>query len=321
MSTKPLAYLHALQASQGARPRQEDYASLWRPETLETDTVTYPLLAVLADGMGGHVSGQVASQLACEAFISSFSQDSGDLGPRMAGALDNANSAIAGKVTAEPDHRGMGCTLIAAYLDEEGLRWVSVGDSALLLLRDGKLHRLNADHSHGALLDKQASEGIISKEAAETDSRRRALRSALTGERIPIQEIHAQVLKLQIGDKLIVASDGLLTLSGDEIANISENTDVKRPDALNNRLITSVNDKKIARQDNTTIVAIGVIESDGRAPVISTPVQSTPAETGSETAAPSSGVPMQSTPRVLGLKLPHFAVIVLLVFLVGFFAV
>jgi len=319
MSTPPLAYLHALQESQGARARQEDHAVVWQPETLAEGAVTYPLLAVLADGMGGHVSGQVASQIACDAFVSAFAGDTGDLGPRMARALDQANAAIGKKVATEPDHKGMGCTLVAAYLDDEGLRWVSVGDSALLLLREGNLHRLNADHSHGAVLDKQASEGIISKEAAESDTRRRALRSALTGDRIPLQEIHAQVLSLQVGDKLIVASDGLLTLSGDEIANITSDLDLKTPGALTDRLVTSVNAKKLPRQDNTTVIAVSVTESDGAAPVISTPVHSTPT-VPQDTNATADAASSASPPRILGLKASHFALIVVLVFLIGFFA-
>jgi len=318
MSTKPLAYLHGLQASQGARARQEDHALVWQPDTLSPGTMTYPVLGVLADGMGGHVSGQVASQIACNAFISAFAEDAGDLGPRMAGALDNANAAIAKKVAAEPDHDGMGCTLIAVYLDAEGLRWVSVGDSALLLLRDGKLHRLNADHSHGAVLDKQAAEGIISKAAAESDSRRRALRSALTGERIPLQEIHAQVLTLRLGDKLIVASDGLLTLTGDEIANITSDLDLKDPSALADRLVTSVDAKQLPRQDNTTVVVVSVTESDGAAPIISAPVQSTPMEPEATSAGLSANA--AGPPRILGLIVPYFVLMVLVIFLIGFFA-
>ncbi len=310
MSTPLLAYLYALQASRGARSKQEDYAAVWQPETLPAGSKTYPLLAVLADGMGGHVSGQIASQIACDRFIEAFAENAGDLGPRMAHALDGANAAIARKVNSEPDHKGMGCTLVAVYLDDEGLRWVSVGDSALLLLRDAQLHRLNADHSHGAVLDKQASEGIISKEAAESDSRRRALRSALTGERIPLQEIHAQVLQLHAGDKLIVASDGLLTLTGDEIATITEQFELNAADALAERLVTDVDKKKMPRQDNTTVITVCVNEGDGAPPVISTPLQSSPVETDTVTG----------THRILGLQLQHFALIALLVFLIGFFA-
>lgn len=317
MSTQPLAYVYALQASQGARSRQEDHAAVWQPETLPEGAKTYPLLAVLADGMGGHVSGQVASQIACDQFIAEFAEDSGDLGPRMARALDGANAAIANKVSSEPDHQGMGCTLVAVYLDDVGLRWVSVGDSALLLLRDGKLHRLNADHSHGALLDKQAAEGIISKDAAESDSRRRALRSALTGERIPLQEIHAQVLELRVGDKLIVASDGLLTLTGDEIANVTEQFASNATDALAERLIDDVNGKKLPRQDNTTVIAVSVNESDGAPPVISAPVQSSSIASEAATAHPGDA---PSDHRILGLRVPHFLLVVVVVFLIGFFA-
>lgn len=318
MSKGPLAYLHALHASQGARARQEDHALVWQPETLDKDAQSYPLLAVLADGMGGHVSGQIASQIACAEFVQAFSADSGDLGPRMARALDAANAGISKKISDEPDHEGMGCTLVAAYLDDDGLRWVSVGDSALLMLREGRLHRLNADHSHGAVLDKQAAEGIISKEAAESDTRRRALRSALTGDRIPLQEIHAQALELQVGDKLIVASDGLLTLSGDEIADLTEQGDLKTPEALAEDLVAKVIDKNMPRQDNTTVVVVGVDESDGRPPVISTPISTSTTGPVSTSPAPATS---KSEPRILGLRLPYFILSVIVVFLIGFFAV
>ena len=313
--TKPaVAFLHASQASQGARARQEDYSSLWQPNALPEGADVYPLLAVLADGMGGHVSGQIASQLACDSFIDAFAADSGDVGPRMARALDAANAALSAKIAAEPDHDGMGCTLIATYLDDDGLRWASVGDSALLLFRKGVLHRLNADHSHGAVLDKQAAEGIITKQAAQNDSRRRALRSALTGDRIPLQEIHAQALELDVGDLLIIASDGLLTLNGNEIASITQEFGPTAPESLADTLVASVNGKNLARQDNTTLIVVGVVESDGSPPVISVPVRSK-----SVTSA-HDGVMTSSTARVLGLKLPHFVLVVLLVFLIGFFA-
>lgn len=319
MRSQPIAYLYALHMNQGARARQEDQAAVWQPQHVARETTTYPLLTVLADGMGGHVSGQIASQIACDEFIRAFSEDSGDLGPRMARALDAANAGIAKKISDEPDHQGMGCTLVAAYLDEDGLRWVSVGDSALMLQRDGQLHRLNADHSHGAVLDKQASEGIISKEAAESDGRRRALRSAVTGDRIPIQEIHAQAVTLDVGDTLIVASDGLLTLSGDEIANIIAQADPDAPDALADQLVTSVVDKKVPRQDNTTVITVSVIESDGSKPVISTPLPPSNINSGTLSETPAPVASQQG--NVLGFKWSYFLLFAAIAFLIGFFAV
>lgn len=311
--TKPtVAFLHATQASQGARKRQEDYIDLWQPDRLPAGAATYPFLGVLADGMGGHVSGQIASQLACTAFIQSFASDADDIGPRMVRALDAANSALTDKISNEPDHKGMGCTLVAAYLDEDGLRWTSVGDSALLLYRDGNLHRLNADHSHGAVLDKQAAQGIITQQAAQHDTRRRALRSALTGDRIPLQEIHGQAVELLPGDWLIIASDGLLTVDGNEIASILQNSEVNDPDALADTLITTVDGKKIPRQDNTSLIVVAVHESDGSPPVVSVPHRpSTPVN-----PAPAA----TTSTRILGLKLPHFLILVVIVFLIGLFA-
>lgn len=322
MTNTPVAYRHALTAHQGARARQEDHAALWQPDKPGRDGETYPLLAVLADGMGGHVSGQIASQIACQEFIAAFRQHEGDPGPRLARALDAANAGIARKIADEPDHNGMGCTLIGAYLDEEGLRWVSVGDSALLLFRDGQLHRLNADHSHGAILDQQAAEGIISEEAAKSDSRRRALRSALTGERVPLQEIHAQVLQLELGDTLIVASDGLLTLEGNEIADAVDQAGAAAhdPKTLAKTLEEGVVGKHLPRQDNTTIIAIRVSESDGERPPVSEPLPAPEADSAPVSARSERTATTVPQTRILGLKAPYFVAVVVLVFLVGFFA-
>lgn len=320
MTTTPVCYRHALTANQGARARQEDHAALWQPDTPGRDGQTYPLLAVLADGMGGHVSGQIASQIACQDFIAAFRMQDGDPGPRLARALDAANAGIARKIADEPDHNGMGCTLIGAYLDEDGLRWVSVGDSALMLFRDGQLHRLNADHSHGAILDQQAAEGIISEDAAKSDSRRRALRSALTGERIPLQEIHAQALHLQIGDTLIVASDGLLTLDGDEIADVAEEAQHNEPEPLARALEDRVVAKNLPRQDNTTIVTVRVSENDGQRPPVSAPLPVQEVDSAPVSTTPEPVAKPQPQTRILGLKIPYFIAIVVLVFLVGFFA-
>lgn len=309
MNNPRVSFTFANQASQGARPRQEDHAALWQPEQWSDPASTYPLLAVLADGMGGHVSGQIASQIACDTFISSFAGNNEDIGPRMARALDAANLAIANDIAKAPDRQGMGCTLVAAFLDGDGLRWVSVGDSALLLYRDGELRRLNADHSHGALLDQQAAEGIISNEAAISDTRRRALRSALTGDRIPLQEIRAQAVELRVGDRIVVASDGLLSLDGNEIATLIDESDIVAPDQLADTLLASVTDKNVPRQDNTTLIVVGITEQDSA----SASRQPEP--------APATAKPAQATSmKILGLKPTYFALVVVVIFLIGMFA-
>lgn len=178
----------------------------------------------------------------------------------LAEALHQSNFAIRDAAKENPALKGMGCTIVAGYLDPDGLTWASVGDSALLMYRNGELSRLNADHSHGAMLDKQVEAGIISAEVAQNDRRRRALRSALTGNDIPIEEIEPDAYPLFPGDWVILASDGLLTLSGDEIATVINKHENESPSALADALLSEVAAKQAPHQDNTTIIAVKVMD-------------------------------------------------------------
>src|SRR5262245_43855677 len=130
MSSPTLEFSFSTRAIAGARPYQEDTSRVWRPNGSPGDD--RPLLAVLADGMGGHVSGEVASRLAAERYINAFSSEHGSVDQRLEHALYAGNDAIMNAILKEKNLNGMGCTLVASYIDQEGLRWVSVGDSLLL---------------------------------------------------------------------------------------------------------------------------------------------------------------------------------------------
>ena len=221
------------------------------------------VLVALADGMGGHVSGQIASRTVCDSYVRAFRDDAGDVGPRLANALALCNDAVAKAIVADPTLAGMGSTLVAAHVDNDGVRWVSVGDSTLMLYRGGILQRLNADHSHGAILDQQAAAGIISEDVAKGDARRRALHSAITGQPMPLQDLGLQGYPLQPGDWVILASDGLLTLSGDEIATLIHDYAEAPPDQLVGALIDAVERSGEPNQDNTTVAALSVHAGTG----------------------------------------------------------
>lgn len=254
-----LAFQFAFLQSQGKRARQEDFcASL--PEKPTTVATEEPVLLALADGMGGHVSGQIASRTVCNSFIGSFRSAMGGVGARLTQALTDCNDALARAIADDPKLAGMGSTLVAAHVDSKGLRWASVGDSALLLYRGGILQRLNADHSHGAILDQQAAAGIISEEIAKSDVRRRALHSALTGHPIPLKDLELDGEPLAPGDWVIVASDGLLTLGGDEIATLIHEHAAGTPDTLVAAMISAVEAEEEPNQDNTTVAALRVFE-------------------------------------------------------------
>src|SRR6185503_493324 len=176
-------------------------------------------------------------------YVQTFSARTGSVATCMEQSLLASNEALSSAIRDDGALKGMGCTLIAAYLTEEGLRWVSVGDSALLLYRAGTLRRLNADHSVGAMLNRQVEAGLIGPETALNDPRRRALRSALTGSAIPLKDCEFTAYELKPSDWIVLASDGLDVLSGDEIASIIQGHERQEPDGLAQSLIAAVEEK------------------------------------------------------------------------------
>jgi hypothetical protein len=127
-----------------------------------------------------------------------------------------------------------------------------------LLYRNDTLRRLNADHSLGAMLNRQVEAGLIAPEAAMNDPRRRALRSALTGDPIPLTDSEFNGYPLQASDWVILATDGLEVLSGDEIASIIECQQHQEPNTVVGSLMAAVEQKRDQYQDNTTVIAMHV---------------------------------------------------------------
>lgn len=248
----------AARATTGTRANQEDAFEIWPSGAQAATGRGEGLLAVVADGMGGHAAGEVAGQLACQTFVRTFTGFDGGAGERLHAALDAGNAAIAEHVAGNGNLRGMGCTLIGAWIDSAGLYWVSVGDSLLLLFRAPEVLRLNADHSLGAFLDDQARRNLISPAEAQGNPYRNALRSALTGKAIEILDLQAEPYPLADGDWIILASDGLVTLAGDEIGDIVYTHRDATPEAMAEHLIAAVLDKADPEQDNTTVLVLRI---------------------------------------------------------------
>lgn len=238
-------------ASIGQRSNQEDS---YRLEFEDPQDQGGDVVMVLADGMGGHAGGEVASDLVCTVFAEHFVSKSTETRPRarLKESMDVANAALGQRIAREPELRGMGCTLIGALKVSDKLLWVSVGDSILFLLRDGKLSRLNADHSlYGELLQ-MVRDGKISREEADANPRRNALRSAILGGEIALVDINAITLKK--GDLLLLATDGIETLSDTEVRAIMSKE--ARPDvrAVTSDLLNAVEARNAPSQDNTTVI-------------------------------------------------------------------
>ncbi|MEQ1694258.1 MAG: protein phosphatase 2C domain-containing protein [Hyphomicrobiaceae bacterium] len=258
MVRSQLEFSVGLAAIMGAREYQQDTMQVW-PSPGQASVVGAPhLLVVLSDGMGGHVSGETASDLACRETIRHFTQTNGEPAARLEEALYAANGSIMREINANSKLAGMGCTLIAAYLDQTGLRWVSVGDSIIYLFRRNRLYRLNEDHSFGALLDKQAKAQVISLDEAQMSPHRRSLRSAVTGAKIPLVDLEREPNHIAPGDWLLVASDGLDTLAPDVVATVVSQYVNRDPQFVVDSILECVRRRNVQNQDNTSIIAIKV---------------------------------------------------------------
>jgi PPM family protein phosphatase len=256
MNSPPLEFNFHGDAIRGERANQED---CWKVHRLDGASPS-GVLAVLSDGMGGHASGEVASELACNHFLQSFTAQNGRIAARLERSLAASNAALGRAILDNADLAGMGCTLVACYVDQEGLHFASVGDSVLLLFRNRKVKRVNQDHSIGALLDKQAEAQIISRTEAVNSPRRRSLRSALTGADIPLKDLSERPIPLLPGDWILIASDGLETLSQDEIAQIMSTVSSGAPHAAVAALLRGVVNKRADNQDNTSVIAVKVAD-------------------------------------------------------------
>jgi protein phosphatase len=219
---------------QGARDYQEDS---WALRTLTDDTI----LAVLADGMGGHVGGATASRLAVGGFVAAM-----ESGRSLAEALDFANQAIGTAVVRDPSLESMGATLVGVVVGPAEVRWISVGDSPLFLLSNGRLERLNADHSMVPQIEDLVERGIITAEEAARHPSRHTLREAVMGH--PLTLIDEGRRPIARGDHLLVCSDGVLTLDESSIVRAA-NQPVRD-------LIDAVLAAREPRQDNVTVIKL-----------------------------------------------------------------
>jgi protein phosphatase len=249
----------AARATVGGRSGQEDAFRLWPVEGIVPPKADGGgLLAVLADGMGGHTGGAIAGQTACKTFAEVFASASTPLEARLKSALQASNEALAKGVEQNAALKGMGCTIVGAWIDDLGIRWTSVGDSLLLLYRLPDVIRLNADHSLGSFLDEQARQNKITRSEARRNRNRNALRSALTGSKIDLIDLRSEPLELRPGDWVLLASDGLCSLPGDEIADVVYRFRQSTPAEMADGLIAAVTQKGVVDQDNATVVAVRI---------------------------------------------------------------
>ncbi|MDH5354933.1 MAG: SUMF1/EgtB/PvdO family nonheme iron enzyme [Gammaproteobacteria bacterium] len=296
----------------GARDYQEDAYMVNQLGVAENGNLCS--LVIMADGMGGHAAGNVASNMVVATFNKTFQSrfPTKDVADALTDSLNRSNEQIRASVKETPALRGMGCTMVSAYLEDDNLFWVSVGDSHLYLLRDRELIKQNADHSYGAYLDMMKEQGM-EMEAQEGMSRN-MLMSAMTGEEISSIDVSETPVKVRPGDRVIVASDGLDTLGAGAIIQYSSWSATAKECVY--ALLKAVEDANKINQDNTTLIVIDIKERSVQPSAEATPEASAP-------AAPAQRVADIETPELpkepRSLKGLIWLVIIGLLAAVGYF--
>ena len=242
----------AAAATVGSRERQEDdWGTHVDPPALEGRAA---LLAVVADGMGGMPAGDQASGLAVHAFLDSYLIAQKPAKDRLRHALAHANREVGIAIERVPELVGMGCTLVAALFFLDRCEWLSVGDSFILLVRRGRVRRVNPLHTLAARLDARVKRGEMSKECALAHPERAALTSVVQGG--PIDEVSLGDLRLEPGDLMMLASDGIATLPEADIASICCQLGAEDAKRIADALVSRINALGVGGQDNATVIVV-----------------------------------------------------------------
>lgn len=234
-----------------------------------------PIFAV-ADGMGGHSAGDVASALA----IQTISDHVGDQEEALSSAVKEANRVIFDKAANEPGLNGMGTTVTAMYTRDSSAQIVHVGDSRAYLLRSGELSQLTQDHT---VVDQLIRQGRITPEEAANHPQRSRLVRALGVDREV--DIDVKVIETMPGDRILLCSDGLHGMIDEELIRQVLLSETDPGDAAK-RLTKEAVDA--GGHDNVTAI---VVDYPGEAPPASA------RETSPDTAAIVSKPQVQQRPQ------------------------
>lgn len=218
-------------------------------------------LLVVADGLGGHSAGEVASRMAVEALSGyirkSYAGSGALIGPIDSGRSDASNRLVSGirfanQVVCEaaennPAWKGMGTTIVAALADGGRLSIAHAGDSRAYLVRSGTISQLTDDHS---VVAERVRKGLMSRVEAEGSRIRNLITRALGDD----EALEADVTEIDImdGDRLLLCSDGLNTMVADEEVLMIIASD-NAPESACTRLVEVANNN--GGSDNITVVA------------------------------------------------------------------
>ncbi|GLY67602.1 PP2C family protein-serine/threonine phosphatase [Amycolatopsis taiwanensis] len=212
-----------------------------------------PRLLALADGMGGHAAGEVASKVVIASLAPLDDDEPGDdLLYQLREAVSGGNAAISELVANDPDLDGMGTTLTAMLFSGSRMGLVHVGDSRAYLFRNGQFGQITRDDS---FVNELLEQGRITADQAATHPQRSLLLKALTGHEV---EPTFVVREARAGDRYLLCSDGLSGMVSDE--TLAEAIQIPDPQQCADRMIELA--LKGGGTDNVTVIVADVVDVD-----------------------------------------------------------
>ena len=203
-------------------------------------------LLIVADGMGGHNAGDLASRYTVQEMLAYIKESEEDRPvPLLSMAIHHANEQVLEKAESEKELEGMGTTLVAATIQNEYLYVANVGDSRLYLFDDG-IEQITHDHS---LVEEMIRIGELQRKDAKNHPDRNVITRAI-GVRVPVRVDFFDV-KLEHGDRILLCSDGLTNMVEDErILEI-----VRKNSSIENAAVMLVDEaNKNGGKDNISVV-------------------------------------------------------------------
>jgi len=260
------------------------------------------VLFAVADGMGGHRGGEVASRVAIEALRAGVAA-----GRPVRDAIASANDAVIERARGDAELTGMGTTLTALVVaNGQQLLVGHVGDSRAYLLRDGTLRRITEDHS---LVEELVREGRLTPEQAEAHPRRAVVTRAL-GVDAEV-DVDLYPVDVAVGDRVLLCSDGLTTMVRErDVERIARSE--PDPQRAAEKLVDAAN--SAGGDDNTTVVVVDVLEVDPVGVPATEPAAPAPSPARIMTPAPEVSPPTtsrESWPRRIRNSLLLFVPLIL----------
>jgi Serine/threonine protein phosphatase len=231
------------------REKNEDYYNI------VSDSNGKVIAFIIADGMGGHNSGEVASKMAVDcvtskikAYSEQVNEDDEFVSDALVNIIQTANKDIFENAQNCADNFGMGTTLIVAMPKTDKMHIGHVGDSRAYRIREGKIHRITTDHSY---IEELLRNGTINQEEAKIHPKKNLITRALGSEEL---EVDYYLSDLESGDMFVFCTDGLTNMVDEEtIENVCKTYE---PQQASDTLIELANNN--GGEDNITVIVVKI---------------------------------------------------------------